>query len=129
MMGDRPQRKRIRSPADVYRVPHTQATITLGVAGRRPVFADAAFTSGCLDILRERAERDGIEVLAYCSMPDHLHLLLEVVGDTSLIDFIRAFKGRTTRIAWNHGVQGSLWQRSFYDHIVRREEDTDKHLR
>ena len=29
-------------------------------------------------------------------------------------------------MGWNHGIRGKLWQKGYYDHIVRREEDLRK---
>ena len=37
--------------------------------------------------------------------------------------FVQAYKGRTTRTYWKMGGRGKLWQRGFYDHILRSEED------
>ncbi|MFA6548303.1 MAG: hypothetical protein WCT39_00020 [Candidatus Margulisiibacteriota bacterium] len=34
-----------------------------------------------------------------------------------------AFKGKTTRISWDFGVTGKLWQERFFDHVVRKQED------
>jgi REP element-mobilizing transposase RayT len=57
-------------------------------------------------------------------MPDHLHLLVQAKeGCQSLERFIGAFKNITTRLYWQQGGKGKLWQRGFYDHIVRRDED------
>jgi REP element-mobilizing transposase RayT len=39
-----------------------------------------------------------------------------------LVEFVRRFKGRSTRVFWQHGGKGKLWQRGFYDHILRAEE-------
>ncbi len=36
---------------------------------------------------------------------------------------MQRFKSYTTRLAWQKGHPGALWQRSYYDHIARREED------
>ena len=60
-------------------------------------------------------------ILGYCVMPDHLHLLaLNING--SLLDMIRLLKGRTAR-ALRAELSSTLWQRSFHDHMLRRNED------
>lgn len=54
-------------------------------------------------------------------MPDHVHLLvINLKG--SLIEFMRILKGRTAR-GLRGSTAGSLWQRSFHDHLLRRNED------
>ena len=49
-------------------------------------------------------------------MPDHLHLLIGIDGNTPLSDIVRDFKrimARTTSIKW---------QRNYFDHRVRKDE-------
>jgi REP element-mobilizing transposase RayT len=56
-------------------------------------------------------------------MPDHLHLL--VAGTTPAADareFIRRFKQRSS-FSWKHQGGATLWQRSYYDRVLRRDED------
>ena len=43
-----------------------------------------------------------------------------------IVEFVGEYKGRTTRIAWKFGIKGKLWQTSFYDHFLRKEEDIEK---
>lgn len=60
---------------------------------------------------------------AYCFMPDHVHLLLRSEEGRDPIRFVQAYKGKSTRTYWEVGGRGKLWQRGFYDHILRQEED------
>ena len=52
-------------------------------------------------------------------MPDHIHLLL---SGKMIIEFIRRFKGKMTPDFRKIGPEQKLWQRSFYDHALRKEE-------
>jgi REP element-mobilizing transposase RayT len=73
-----------------------------------------------------RAHRQ-VSLYAYCLMPDHLHLLLQLgTSDQTLGTVIGALKRYTTRQSWLLGTQGALWQPRFYDHIVRRAEDASQ---
>ncbi|HAL61782.1 MAG TPA: IS200/IS605 family transposase [Chloroflexi bacterium] len=57
-------------------------------------------------------------------MPDHLHLLVQPPGDgTTVSRFVQELKSMTTRLYWKLGGAGKLWQRGFYDHILREDED------
>lgn len=62
------------------------------------------------------------ELLKYCVMPDHIHLILllnDIPGtnaDTSRI--IGQFK----RVISKHTGK-SIWQKSFYDHVIRNHQD------
>jgi putative transposase len=49
-------------------------------------------------------------------MPDHLHALIGVDGQTSLSQLIRDYKRITAKIA------GVKWQRNFFDHRLRHDE-------
>ena len=49
-------------------------------------------------------------------MPDHVHLLVAGGRDAPLVRFVQHFKQAT-----GHHHPG-LWQRSYYDHILRHEE-------
>jgi putative transposase len=54
-------------------------------------------------------------------MPDHLHMLVGILGDSSLCKLIRDFKRIATR-------KGKIeWQRNFFDHRLRHDEsETEK---
>jgi len=91
--------------------------IILATRARVPRFENGRLVAFCLDRLAASAERYEFRVLAYCFMPDHLHLL--VLGDerARLIRLVQHFKQAT---GFRHS---GLWQRSFYDRVLRREED------
>jgi REP element-mobilizing transposase RayT len=114
-----PRRKTIRLPVGVYGQPGTRAALTLVVDGRRRIFENPELARATLDLLRQQADRDRIGVLAYCLMPDHLHMLVRVDGTVDVIRFLQDFKGKSTRIAWSHGHAGTIWQRSFHDQLLR----------
>lgn len=59
-------------------------------------------------------------VIAFCVMPDHVHLLLEGLTDDA--DFRRAMRlwKLRTGFAWKQRTECRLWQESFYDYVLRR---------
>ena len=63
-------------------------------------------------------------IAAYCFMPDHVHALIESLSlDSSFLKFVSMFKQRS---AFRHRQQfeAPLWQDSFYDHVLRGDEDS-----
>lgn len=64
-----------------------------------------------------------MESLAWVRMPDHLHWLL-VLGEEDLGTLVRTLKSRSA-IAVNRalGRAGPVWQKGYYDHALRGEED------
>jgi putative transposase len=73
--------------------------------------------------LRAAADEQ-MELLAYCFMPDHLHLL--VGGKTDRSDGL-AFIKRAKQLSGFHFKQAfgeKLWQRYGYEHVLRSDEDS-----
>jgi putative transposase len=56
-------------------------------------------------------------------MPDHFHGLFGL-GDSgkTLGEICGAFKSLSTRVYWRW-FKGKLWQRQFFDHIIRNDTD------
>ncbi|MBM6702513.1 transposase [Megasphaera elsdenii] len=66
---------------------------------------------------------DAVSIIQYVIMPNHVHLVVALQGnknrsDMNLSQFINLLKGRISR---KYG--SSLWQRGFYEHVVRNEAD------
>ena len=59
---------------------------------------------------------------AYCFMPDHLHVLVSGNANSRLGDLVRLFK-QLSGYAAKKKLGAALWQISYYDHALRREED------
>jgi putative transposase len=68
------------------------------------------------------------KVYVYCLMPDHFHGLISA-GESgrTLGGLCGAFKSLSTRKYWNWYV-GKLWQRQFFDHIIRNQQDFEESL-
>jgi putative transposase len=64
-------------------------------------------------------------------MPDHLHLLIFVPASSNVSKLMQSIKRNFTRNYKDaQGIDGSLnlWQRSFYDHVIRNERDYLNHV-
>jgi REP element-mobilizing transposase RayT len=87
-------------------------------------FTDERLAQVVIDALTWlRAER-GIRLYAYCLMPDHLHVLLQLGDSDQLLgSAIASVKRFTTKTSWEMGYGGQLWQARFYDHVMRSHED------
>ena len=73
----------------------------------------------------EQRTASRVELFAACLMPNHLHLLL-APRDQDVILFGNTWKSWTTRLAWDHGVHGALWQPGMWDRTIRSPEDFDE---
>ena len=103
--------------------------VTATTHQRCPIFADWQLGRLVVQEFR-RAERQGlVQSLAWVVMPDHFHWLLKL-KKASLDLLLKQVKARSA-LAVNKvcGSEGRVWQKGFYDHALRREEDLCKHAR
>ena len=99
-------------------------SVTICALARREIFVRHDVNGAVIDCLRHEAARLGFRLIAYCLMPDHLHLLVVPPGTSKeLSAFVGAFKSRSTRLLWGKGLKGRVWQESFYDRVLRKDED------
>lgn len=96
--------------------------LTLVTRGRLPIFTAEKSVQPYRLALQRACQRYGFDTLAFCFMPDHLHLLLAGQDGSSLQDFSRYFK-QVSGYHFKRRHGGALWQISYYDHVVRRDED------
>src|SRR6476646_9945579 len=74
--------------------------------------------------LSRTADERGIEVIAYCFMPDHAHVLMQgKYASADFREFVRLFKRRSS-YEWKRTHRTMLWQRSYFEHVLRDDEDT-----
>ncbi|MGI8640268.1 MAG: REP-associated tyrosine transposase [Pyrinomonadaceae bacterium] len=97
--------------------------ITINVLNRRTLFYNKEFAKAVIDCLIDLREKMKFNLYCYCLMPDHFHALIGIGEfEKDLGKICGAFKSLTTRIYWKYG-KGQLWQRGYYDHIIRNETD------
>jgi putative transposase len=99
-------------------------SLTFCAFDRRHVFVDDGTVKLAAKQFLRAAEDQGFNVIAYCFMPDHVHLVVEGVRDDSdLKQFIaRAKQFSGYCFSRTHG--GHLWQRYGYERVLRAEEAT-----
>jgi len=99
-------------------------SLTFCVRRRAHVFIDARVVSELLEQISQAAAEHQFEILAYCFMPDHLHLLVEArSSDSDLISFANLVKQRTS-FTYRRSHAERLWQKGYFEHIVRNDEST-----
>jgi REP element-mobilizing transposase RayT len=91
-----------------------------------------AYFVGCM---REIAERElvalpsrfeGLTIDCWKLRPDHLHAILALAGSrVSLSAIVQAYKSITTREIKQISALDRVWQRGFYDRIVRSESELE----
>jgi len=90
---------------------------------RRPIFRDFDAARSLAKELHSIEQTGLARLLAWVVMPDHLHLLVQLV-DLSLPSVMRRIKGRSSRALGSLGIaSGTVWQHGYHEHAVRAEED------
>jgi len=104
-----------------YRGP-LSAFLTFVTRGRARFFVDRDVVAACMGALDRSTNKANAEVLAFCFMPDHLHLLVSLPAGTSMQELVRHFK-QLSGFEAKRLIGQSLWQISYFDRILRRDED------
>jgi putative transposase len=100
--------------------------ITLIANARAELLGDLKFARVCEELLLKTAPSLQFALLAYCFMPDHLHVLLQGESMTSdLLRFVQRFK-QITGYRFKHETGDHLWQQSFHDRVLRLDESRDE---
>jgi putative transposase len=96
--------------------------LTFCTAGRRTPFTRAEIVSQTRDQILQDARDLSMEIVAYCFMPDHVHLLVEgCTEDADLLAFAHRTK-QMTGYGYAQRCGERLWQPSFWDRVLRHDE-------
>jgi putative transposase len=103
------------APGQVY-------LVTAVTAARRACFAD--FDVGCAAARAISSDRawPTAKLLAWVLMPDHAHLLIELVGKESLSLVVGRAKAIASAEVRRSAGLVAIWQPGFHDHALRTEE-------
>ena len=99
-------------------------SLTLSVSERRPLFTNADLVrSVWVQILRASLSCQ-FEIIAYCFMPDHLHLLVEGTSpEACLPDFVKAAKQLSAFVV-KRLTRRALWQTGYFERVLRNDEES-----
>ena len=100
--------------------------VTICTRDRRKILSQVAGSDARVilkpaGIVLERYIRNAPEVEKYVIMPDHVHMIVRLNGDglsSKLSGIVRAIKALTTK-----EIGMSIFQRSYYDHVIRNQQD------
>ncbi len=106
-------------------IPGATYFITCCIERQRPFFKRGKLADLIVELYAEARDAGRITLHAYVVMPDHYHVILTLREETSISALVR----RAHSLFWRRGVQwlprnvGRVWQRRFYDHVIRDEKD------
>ena len=104
--------------------------LTLVTARRHPWFSHEGVKEHLLDALRATRKLYPFKHYGHVLLHDHLHLLLSPQDETGIPKIVGSFKRAVIARLGNSSttVRGRAWQRRYYDHIIRDEQDFSRHL-
>ncbi len=108
-----------------YSEPQQAYFVTTVLAEReKRYFADFSCARCVVAEMRALHDEEIVSSLAWVIMPDHAHWLFQLRERMDLSAAVKRFKARSSlRVNRHLNRHGTLWQRSFHDHAVRKEED------
>ena len=82
---------------------------------RENVFFADADRERYLELLRGYSEQHGLEILAYCLMTNHVHLVVVPETETALATTLKPVHLRYAQhVNWTHNLTGRLWQGRYF---------------
>lgn len=105
-----------------YAARHT-SFVTIVTHERREFFKDNRVADSTTKCLLDLREKQNFRLFSFCLMPDHLHALIGI-GESGLTlgRICGDFKSLSTKAFWQF-YTGKMWQRQFFDHVIRNEQD------
>ena len=104
-------------------------SFTICIKDRVSIFTSADIVNLFGEALVAEAASFDCDVPIYLFMPDHLHVILKGTSDTAHpLKAINQFKQKTGYWLSKNDAHVQ-WQKGYYDHIIRMEEDLTKHIR
>jgi len=98
--------------------------ITACTKDKRPYFDDFHLARILINEMKKLHDDKLLTSLAFAVMPNHFHWLFQLGNEVPLEKTFHQLKGRTARQINCHLQQkGTVWQKGYYDHGIRAEED------
>jgi putative transposase len=100
--------------------------LTICTDNRAEFFRETAVVDAVVEQFLRRSREEEIAIIVYCVMPDHMHLLVDGESeDADLTRFVKLAKQRTGH-AFKQKHRKRLWQKGYYEHVLRDEERTEE---
>ena len=95
---------------------------------RELVFFDDEDRWAYLDLLSHYTQRYRVDIWAYCLMTNHIHLLAAPDEPDGLARGVGlANMTYTQHINCKYNRSGRIWQNRFWDHLIRDQDDMNRH--
>jgi putative transposase len=131
LTGGKVAHNEIRAKIRRLYVPNALYFITGVTQDRAPVLADPADMDLFRSTIRRVKEYHPFEMRAFVFLHEHFHVLVYVPAITNVSKLLQSVQRNFTRnYKREHGITHSvhLWQRGFWDHVIRNDDDLANHF-
>ena len=116
-----------------YYIPGAAVFITQVVEGRQPIFRDPELIALLRLTLRTVKALHPYTMLGYVFLPDHFHMIIQPEGESNFSQIMHSLKTNYTKAYKTiKGLPSSqsmkFWQKRFWDHVIRDDQDMENHL-
>ncbi len=99
---------------------------------RRPIFNNPQIVEQLKIVINKVKKKHAFSLNAIVILPEHLHVLWKLPENDS--DFstrwrlIKRYFSMGLNAMINHRQEKDIWQRRFWEHVIRNEDDWQKHM-
>ena len=115
-----------------YYIPNAIVFVTSVTNKRERIFLKRQSNELLLTTIESVRKEKYFELMAFVILPDHFHFLIKMPDETNNFSkILQLIKGRfTNNFKISQGITDSIsiWQKRFWDHIIRSEQDLKNHL-
>ena len=112
-------RRPVRLPRFTY-IGQFGYSLRFGTFQRRSHFTDPALIRSALVQIERTGSDEQFALIAYCFMPDHVHLAIRgLAAESNLRRFVKIAKQRVAYLARRQFAIPALWQDGYYERVVR----------
>ena len=103
-------------------LPERVVFVTTSTKNKQLVFKKAENARILADVLYDLRKESKLKLYAFAVMPDHLHFIFLPLTPENLSTILHKLKRRSSReIHKKDKSKGTLWERRFYDRILRND--------
>lgn len=91
--------------------------------GKQEIFHDRSDYSAFLKLMKEAKGKFSVEILAYCLMPNHFHMLIMPSEANELSKYMQwLLTSHVRRYHKHYGTTGHIWQGRFKSFIIQKND-------
>ena len=91
---------------------------------RKPLFKNLHLARAVIQVMKRLDRDDYVKSISWIVMPDHVHWLFQLENNMALAEVMKRLKAWSARsINTQLNRKGKVWQKTYYDHALRQDED------